>query len=377
MKKQLLAALCLLTGIGAQAQSGREIMYVGTYSVRGSEGIYVFSFDRKTGTMTPVQSVKNDKNPSFLALHPSGRYVYSADEGAENGPAKTGTVSAYSVDKSTGKLTFLNKQSSLGNSPCYVSIDKTGKNAFVANYGGGSMAVLPIQADGKLTASSDSVQDAGSGPNTQRQERPHVHSATISPDNQYVYIADLGTDRLSIVKPDVKTGKVTPASMPYVTVKPGSGPRHLAIHPSGRYAYLVEELTSSVAVFSRDSKTGALTMMQEGVKSLPSNFTTTNYSADIHLDPSGRFLYMSNRGRNALAIFAVGNDGKLTSIGEQATEGKIPRNFLIDPKGDFVFVANQDTDNITIFRRDAKTGLLTYTGKSVSVPAPVCVIMGQ
>jgi 6-phosphogluconolactonase len=377
MKKQVLVAAGLLAGISAYAQSGREMLYVGTYSIRGSDGIYVFSFDRKTGTMTPVQSVKNEKSPSFLAVHPSGRYLYSADEGAENGPAKAGTISAYSVDEATGKLTFLNKQSSVGNSPCYVSIDKTGKTAFVANYGGGSMAVLPIQADGKLSVASDTVQDAGSGPNKERQERAHVHSATISPDNQYVYIADLGIDRLSIVKPNLKTGKVVPASTPYVTVKPGSGPRHLAIHPSGRYAYLVEELTSSVAAFSRDPKTGALTMLQAGVKTLPADFSGSNTSADIHLDPSGKFLYQSNRGRHALAIFAVGNDGTLTRIGEQLTEGKTPRNFLVDPKGEFVFVANQDTDNITIFRRNVKTGLLTYTGKSVRVPAPVCVIMGQ
>ncbi len=224
---------------------------------------------------------------------------------------------------------------------------------------------------------TDSVQDSGTGPNTQRQEKPHVHSAILSPDNRYVYVSDLGTDKLNIFEIDAEASKVKPAQTPYVTVKPGSGPRHFTFHPNGKYAYLVEELTSTVAVFSRDAKTGALTLISDNVKTLPTDFTSQNTSADIHIDPSGKFLYQSNRGYNALAIFAIGNDGKLTKIGDQPTEGKTPRNFLIDPKGEFVFVAHQDSDNITIFKRDQKTGKLTYTGQSVKVPAPVCVIMAS
>ncbi len=358
-------------GITAQAQSAKERMYVGTYSLRGSEGIYVYEFDRKVGTMKPVQAVSNAKSPSFLAIHPSGNYLYSVNEGAD----KLGGVSAYAIDKATGKLQFLNGQSSLGGGPCHISIDQTGKTAFVSNYGGGSLAVLPINADGTLRAPTDSVQDAGTGPNTQRQEHAHVHSATLAPDNRFVYVADLTTDKLNIFDVDAKASTVKPASTPYASVKPGSGPRHFTFHPNGKYAYLVEELTSTVAVFSRNAQTGALTLLDDNVKTLPADFTGQNTSADIHIDPSGKFLYQSNRGANTLAIFAIGTDGKLTKVGDQPTEGKTPRNFLIDPKGDFVFVAHQDSDNITIFKRDQKTGKLTYTGQSVKVPAPVCVLM--
>jgi len=370
---KLVSSILIGLSTVAQAQSAKEIMYVGTYSVRGSEGIYVFEFNRQNGTMQPVQSVSNAKSPSFLALHPSGKYLYSVNEGAD----KLGGVSSYAVDKATGKLQFLNGQSSLGGGPCYISIDQTGKTAFVANYGGGSLTVLPVNADGTLSAPADSVQDVGTGPNAQRQERAHVHSATISPDNRFVYVADLSTDKLNIFDIDTKTSTVKPASTPYASVKPGSGPRHSAFHPNGKYVYLVEELTSSVAVFSRNAKTGALTLIEDTVKTLPADFTGQNTSADIHIDPSGKFLYQSNRGANTLAIFAIGNDGKLTKVGDQSTEGKTPCNFLIDPKGDFIFVANQDTDNITIFKRDQKTGKLTYTGQSVNVPSPVCVIMAS
>ncbi|GAB3507213.1 lactonase family protein [Spirosoma knui] len=363
--------------LSTTAQSRKEIMYIGTYSVRGSEGIYVFEFDRKAGTMQQLQSISGLKSPSFLAIHPSGRFLYSVNEGQTSGPGRAGAVSAYAIDKATGKLNFLNSQSSLGNGPCHISIDQTGKTAFVANYGGGSLAVLPVNADGTLGTPTDSVQNSGTGPNKQRQEKAHVHSATVAPDNRFVYVADLGTDKLHIFEPDLKASKVKPAQTPYVTVKPGSGPRHFTFHPNGKYAYLVEELTSSVAVFSRNAKTGALTVLDDGVQTLPADFTGQNTSADIHIDPSGKFLYQSNRGHNALTIFAIGNDGRLTKVGDQPTEGKTPRNFLIDPKGEYVFVANQDTDNITLFKRDAKTGKLTYTGQSVKVPSPVCVLVAK
>lgn len=379
MNKLIVSAIGMALGFStfSRAQSGKETLYVGTYSVRGSEGIYVFEFDRKAGTMQPVQAVSNAKSPSFLALHPSGNYLYSVNEAAETGPNKAGVVSAYSVDRATGKLRFLSSQSSVGNGPCHVSIDQTGQTAFVSNYGGGNLAVLPIRADGTLGVSTEHIQNTGKGPNTLRQEKPHVHSATLSPDNRFVYVADLGTDKLHSFEVDAKASKIKPAQTPFMTVKPGSGPRHFTFHPNGKYAYLVEELTSSVAIFSRNAQTGGLTLLQDGISTLPAGFSGQNTSADIHIDPSGRFLYQSNRGANTLAVFAIGGDGKLTKVGDQPTQGKTPRNFLIDPKGEFVFVAHQDTDNITIFRRDRQTGKLTYTGQSVKVPAPVCIIMAN
>ena len=370
-----LSLLLTLSSLTANAQSAKEIIYVGTYSLRGSEGIYVFEFDRKAGTLKPLQTVSNNKSPSFLAIHPSKKYLYSVNEAARTGASRAGAVSAYAIDEATGKLTFLNGQSSVGEGPCHISIDQTGKTAFVSNYGGGSLAVLPIKSDGMLDAATDSVKNTGRGPNAKRQEKAHVHSTTVSPDNRFIYVADLGTDKLNIFEPDVKNSTVKPAQTPYVSVTPGSGPRHFTFHPNGKFAYLVEELTSSVAVFSRNAKTGALTLLSDGVKTLPDAFSGENTSADIHIDPSGRFLYQSNRGRNALAMFAIDSNGKLTSLGDEPTMGKTPRNFMIDPKGDFIFVAHQDSDTIAIFKRNQKTGKLTFTGQSVSVPAPVCVVM--
>jgi 6-phosphogluconolactonase len=374
MKRLLvLSLLGVMNCLSALAQ--KEIIYVGTYSVRGSEGIYVYEFDRKAGTMQQIQSVGNSKSPSFLALHPSGNYLYSVNEGSQSGPNNAGAVSAYAIDAKTGKLTFLNAQSSLGSGPCHISIDKTGKTAFVSNYGGGSLAVLPILEDGKLAAASDSVIDVGSGPNKQRQEKPHVHSAILSPSNKTVYVSDLGTDQVNQLRINALTATVESAKPPFVTVKLGSGPRHLTFHPNGQFAYLVEELTSSVAVFRRNTSTDDLSLLQDGIKTLSDGFDGKNTSADIHVDPRGKFLYQSNRGENTLAIFAIDQNGMLTKVGSQPTMGKDPRNFLIDPKGEYLFAANQNSDNIVLFRRDMKTGKLTYSGQTVAVPSPVCVLM--
>jgi 6-phosphogluconolactonase len=366
MNRLLLAFTLLLFALGGFAQ--KEILYVGTYSVRGSQGIYVFEFDRNTGTFTPVQAVSNVKSPSFLAIHPYFGFLYAVNEGAEGG-----SVNAYAIDRRTGKLTFLNQQPSVGRGPCHVSLDRTGRVAFVSNYGEGTMTVLPVRRDGSLGAPSDSVRFSGSGPNAQRQEKPHAHSATVSPDNRFVYVCDLGTDRVYIYQIDAALGKVKPAATPFVSVAPGSGPRHFTFHPNGKFAYLVEELTSTTAVFARDAKTGRLTLLQDRVPTLPADYPGKNTSADIHTDASGQFLYQSNRGLNSLAMFAIAPDGRISMAGAANTEGKTPRNFLVDPKGDFVLVANQDSDTITFFKRDAKTGRLTYTGQSVSVPAPVCL----
>jgi len=371
MKTLFVLATALFTFLAgtAGAQSPKEVIYVGTYSTRGSEGIYVFEFDRANGALRQLQTVSNAKSPSFLAIHPSGKFLYSVNEAAQN----SGGVSAYAIDRKTGKLALINQQSSHGKGPCYISVDDQGKVAFVANYGEGTFTVLPIEASGALGAATDTIRYTGTGPDQQRQDKPHIHSATVSPDNRFVYVADLGTDKLYIYEIDAANKKVKPAQTPYVTVKPGSGPRHLAFYPNGKYAYLVEEMVSSVAAFSRDAKTGNLTLLADNVKTLPADFTGKNTSADIHTDPQGKFLYQSNRGYNALAVLALGADGKPTLVAQQSTEGKTPRNFLVDPKGEYVLAANQDTDDIVVFKMDAKTGKLTPTGTKVSVPSPVCL----
>ncbi|RAJ97785.1 6-phosphogluconolactonase [Larkinella arboricola] len=367
--KKLVLLIALLMSSLAKAQSPKEILYVGTYSTRGSEGIYVLEFDRASGSLKQLQTVSNAKSPSFLAIHPSGKYLYSVNEAAAN----SGGVSSYSIEPKTGKLTMMNQQSSHGRGPCHIAVDQTGKLAFVSNYGGGTFTVLPIQNDGRLGAATDTLKYEGKGAHPQRQDKPHIHSATVSPNNRFVYVCDLGTDKVYIYEFDKTSGKVKPAVTPYASVAPGSGPRHIAIHPTGKYLYLVEEINSSVATFAIDNKTGALTLLQDNVKTLPADFTGNNTSADIHTDPKGKFLYQSNRGYDGLAILSIANDGKVTLVGQQPTEGKTPRNFMIDPKGEYAFAANQDTDNIVVYKLDGKTGRLTPTGTQIKVPAPVCL----
>lgn len=368
--RKLFTIAALLLSVMVHAQSPKEVLYVGTYSTRGSEGVYVLEFDRAAGSLKQLQAVPNAKSPSFLAIHPTGKFLYSVNEAASGSDG----VNSYSIEPKTGKLTLMNQQSSHGRGPCHIAIDQTGKLAFVSNYGAGTFTVLPIQNDGKLGAATDTLKFEGKGPNARRQEKPHIHSATVSPNNRFVYVCDLGTDRVYIYEFDPASGKVKPAATPYASVSPGSGPRHITIHPNGKYLYLAEELTSTVATFALNAKTGALTLIEDNVKTLPADFTgTNNTSADIHTDPKGKFLYQSNRGYNSLAILSIANDGKPTLVGQQSTEGKTPRNFLIDPKGEYAFAANQDTDNIVVYKVDGKTGKLTPTGNPIKVPAPVCL----
>ncbi len=351
----------------ADAQKTKEFIYVGTYSVRGSEGIYVFEFDRIKGSLNQVQTISNLKSPSFLTFSPDGKFLYSVGE------STIGSVGSFSIDSESGMLTFINQQSSEDAGSCHISIDHAGKFAFVSNYGGGSLTILPIERNGSLRAASDIIRHQGSSVNKERQDKPHVHSAYVSPDNRFIIVSDLGTDKIYTYELDRSTGKMKPAVS--VSVTPGAGPRHLVFHPDGKVIYSAEEIFSTVGVLSYEKATGAIKINKDTVRSLPSSFTAYNKSADIHTDPKGKFLYMSNRGMDAIAIFSIQSDKTIKLIGQQETMGKTPRNFLVDPKGEFMFVANQDSDNIVIFRIDQSTGMLTYTGNQVKVPAPVCVQM--
>ncbi|MEZ0542883.1 lactonase family protein [Fibrella arboris] len=366
-----LLAIGMVSGLQAQSPSTTDRLYVGTYSTRGSEGIYIVQLDRRTGALSATGTARNKENPSFLALHPSKKYLYAVNEASSGGAA----ANAYTIDKATGTLQLLNQQGTEGAGPCHISVDKAGKMAFVSAYGGGVFSALPVAADGKLGALVERVQYQGNNPANPRQDAPHAHSATVSPDGKEVYVADLGNDRVYIY--NIGGAKPTANATPFVTVKKGSGPRHMAIHPNGRFAYVVEELTSSVAVFARDPKTGVLTLIKDGIATLPAAFTGNNTSADIHIDATGKFLYQSNRGHNALAVLKIGANGVPTLVGHVPTGGKTPRNFWLDPRGQFVIVANQETDNLVVFRRNASTGMLTATGQELKIPAPVCVISGQ
>ncbi len=352
-------------------------LFVGTYTEGSaangaSKGIYVYRFNAATGDIKPVSTVATD-NPSFLALAPGGRFLYSVNE---TDGAKPGSVSAFSFDPGSGRLTLINKQRSGGDDPCYVSVDAHRKWLMVANYGGGSCSALPIGSDGSLGALTQTLQHSGSGPNKLRQEKAHVHSTIFSPDEKYLLVADLGLDNLSVLRfnPNAAQRPLTPAADSIVTIRPGSGPRHISFYPGKPYVYLINELNGTVDAFHYAQ--GKLTLLQH-ISSHPAGYSGMIGSADIHVAPVGKFLYASNRGdANSLAIYRIDTaTGKLSLKGFQPTLGKTPRNFIIDPTGRWLLVANQNGKNVVIFRIDPQTGLLKATGKQIELPSPVCLKM--
>lgn len=357
----------------APAAGGEYIVYVGTYTRQKSKGIYAYRLDAGTGKMTTIGLVAEVANPSFAAVHPSRRFLYAVSEMAGAGGQKGGAVSAFAIDRATGKLTLLNQASSRGSGPCYVTVDKTGKNVLVANYGSGSVAALPIKEDGSLGEASAFAQHTGSSVNPKRQQGPHAHSINLSPDNRFAIAADLGTDQLLVYRFDATKGSLEANEPAFTKVNPGAGPRHFAFHPNGRFAYVINEIQSTVTAFAWDAARGALRELQT-VSTLPKDFTGDNTTAEVQIHPTGKFLYGSNRGHDSIAVFAIdGEKGTLTPIEHVPTQGKTPRNFAIDPTGSYLIAANQNSDNIVLFRIDRKTGRLTPAGLAFEVGAPVCV----
>jgi 6-phosphogluconolactonase len=377
----LVATLTAAVVFAAPASnSGKYLFYVGTYTNDGgkpteSKGIYAYRYDANTGEVTSLGLAAETTNPSFLAVHPNGKFLYAVNEVSNyNGP-NSGGVSAFSVDRATGKLTFLNEVASRGADPCYITVDQTGKYVLVANYTGGSVAVFPVLADGKLGEASAFVQHTGHGPDPKRQEGPHAHSIDLSLDNRFAYVDDLGLDEVLLYKFDSANGSLTPNDPPFARPDvAGSGPRHFALRPDGKFAYVVSEMKGTVTVFSNDAKTGTLHPFQT-ISTLPKDFTGDIEDAEIEVHPSGRFLYASNRGDgNSIAAFNIDNTrGVLTLFDITSTQGKTPRHFQIDPTGKLLFAENSGSNNIVIFRIDPVTGKLTPTGKVLDVVSPVCV----
>jgi 6-phosphogluconolactonase len=376
---KLIPSLCLVAAAlaclppAAIAQKGEFIAYVGTYTRQNSKGIYAWRFDAATGKLTSIGLVGETSNPSFLAIHPNHRFLYAVNENNTFEGQPGGSVSAFSIDAATGQLKALNQVSTGGPGPCHVSLDKTGKWLFVANYGGGSVAAFPVHDDGSLGKSSTFVQHTGSSVDPQRQRRPYGHSANPSPDGRFVLVADLGLDQVLTYPIDKVKGMAATAN-PIAKIAPGSGPRHMAFHPKGKYAYLASEMAATVTAFSYDSSKGGLKELQT-ISMLPKDFTGTKGAAEIAVDPSGKFLYASNRGSaDSIAVFSIdAAKGTLTSVEYVSTGGKNPRNFAIDPTGAYLFAANQDSASVVVFRIDRKTGKLTPTGDKLDVPFPVCV----
>lgn len=349
------------------AQQKGWLMFVGTYTKQGSKGIYSWRLE-PSGKITPIGLAAETSNPSFLAIHPNGRYLYAANED------DTGTVSSFSIENPAGMLKPINKVSSKGGWPCHVAIDHTGKVAYVANYKNGSVASFMIGKDGSLGEAAASDQHTGSGVDKERQEGPHAHMVAISPDNRFLFVPDLGLDHVMIYHVDTAKGTLVPNSPAFLAVEPGTGPRHMAFSKDGKYVYVLGEMKATVTVFRYDSKTGGGEAIQT-VSMLPGDFKGQKSGAEIFVHPNGKFLYASNRGHDSIALFQIDTaKGTLTADERTPTRGKTPRNFAIDPNGALLFAANQDGNSIAPFRIDPSTGRLSPLGDPIQSTQPVCIV---
>jgi 6-phosphogluconolactonase len=381
--KVLLACtmLFLLASIAsAQKRTSNKpyLVYIGTYTNKtSSKGIYVFLFDPGTGKLAPLGVAVESEDPSFLAVHPSGKYLYAVNETDHFGGQKSGAVSAFSIDSKTGKVTLLNQAATQGAGPCHVSLDKTGKFVLVANYDGGSVAVFPIREDGSFGPAAAFAQHSGSSIDKERQGGPHAHWIGTSPDNRFVLAADLGLDEILDYRFNSGKGTLAPNTPPFAKLDPGAGPRHLAFHPNGKFVYALAEMGSSVTTFAYKASDGSLSPLQtlSTLSVLHKDYSGPKEAAEIAVHPSGKFLYASNRaGIDTISTFSIDPvKGTLQLKNEYPTMGKTPRNFAIDPTGKFLLAANQESNNIVVFRIDSTTGALNPTGEIAEVSAPVCI----
>jgi 6-phosphogluconolactonase len=366
MKKLLYLLMAILPALSANAQQTNYKLVIGTYTAPGkSEGIYVYDFNTTNADFNLLSIEKNVINPSFLALNGDRKFIYAVNEDGTKS-----TVSAFSFDAAKGKLGFLNKQDAHGADPCYIITDD--KNVIISNYTGGSIAVYGKDQSGALSPAKQIIQHTGSSIDSKRQSSAHVHMARFTPDGKYVVVNDLGEDRIYLYAyhPDASDSVLVFKNS--ITVKPGSGPRHIIFSPNGKYAYLIQEMTGAISVFSY--KDAVLSLIQEETM-VAKDFKGENGGADIQLSADGKFLYASNRGTaNTITTFAIGKDGKLLNKGNVSTTGNGPRAFSIDPSGNWVLVGHQLTNDITIFKRNKATGLLTGTGKKINIGAPVCFL---
>jgi 6-phosphogluconolactonase len=364
------AALRFANATENPAAGAGHLAFVGTYTGKtGSKGIYAADFDPASGKLTITGVAAETPSPSWVAVHPSGKFVYAANE---IGPKST--ITAFSLDAKNAKLNPLNQRSALGSDPCYLSFDKTGKFLFAANYSSGNVVVFPILPDGKLGEHTANVKDAGAlGPKKERQEAAHAHWVQVSPDNRYVFVADLGLDAILSYRFDASKGTLTPNDPPSAKLTPGAGPRHVAFSPDGKFVYVVSELNSTVTALSYDASKGTLHELQV-LSTLPDDFVGRNDDAEITVHPDGKWLFASNRGHDTIALFAVNpTDGTLTHTGEFPSGGKEPRHFTIDPTGKYLLAENQNSNTVAVFRIDPSTGALAQVSLTEDIPSPVCV----
>lgn len=361
-----------------EAPTDPDLLYVGTYTEGDrSESIFLVRMVRRSGELFRVGSVNAGPNPSFLAIHANGggRILYAVNELEQYNGRPTGAVSAFAIEPATGALTRLNEQPSGGGAPCFVSVDGRGRFALVANYAGGSVALLPIQANGALGPAAQVVHHTGTGPNAERQEAPHAHCILPDPSNRYALAADLGADRVFVYRLDLGGGSTSLRHIEGgdLRMRPGAGPRHIAFHPALPLVFVANELDSTVATLRFDAERGSLSLLATR-STLPDGWTGTNYPADIHVAASGRTVYVSNRGHNSIAVFSVeASTGALTLDQVVSTEGDWPRNFSLHPSGQWLLVANQRSNSVVVFGLDRETGRLTPTRQRIAIPSPVCL----
>ena len=383
------AAVKPAEGLASSMMGRRRLAYVGTDTkpvdgAANGKGIYLFEMNARTGELLLLKLAAETTSPSWLTFHPSRQYLYAINE-VSDFEGNSGSVSAFAIDRANGDLRFLNTVSSQGTGPAYLSVDATGKYAFVANYFGGSIAVLPILPNGFLGPAVCVHRDNGAVGNAHAtsappgsfaisgHDAPHAHMIFPDPKNRFVLQTDLGQDRIYIYKFDANTGKLTPAGTPFVSLPSGDGPRHFAFHPNGRWMYSIQEEASTVELFLYDSGAGTL-KRQEAVSTLPAGYTGTNFTSEIMMSQDGRFLYAANRLHNSIAVFAIAGNGRLDHIDDTWTRGDYPSQFNLDPDGNFLYACNQRSDQITAFRIDRKTGLLTFTGQYTPVGTPLCIV---
>lgn len=357
------------------AAKNQYIAFIGTYTTKtNSKGIYAYRFDAAKGQLTPIGVAAETTDPSFLAIHPNGQYLYAVNEIGNFNGETSGAVSSFAIDAKAGTLKFLNQVPTRGAGPCYVSLDKTGSYVLVANYDSGSIASLPVHSDGSLGTASGFVQHSGSGPDKSRQEGPHAHWIGTSPDNRFALAVDLGLDQVIVYGFDSSSGVFTPMLSGFAKLSPGSGPRHLAFSPNSKFAYVVSEMASTVTVFAYHPKDGTFSAPLQALSTLPAGYTGPKEAAEIAIHPSGKYIYTSNRGHDSIAVFAIDKKkGTLRPLGHVLTGGKTPRHFAIDPTGNFLLAENQDSNNVVVFHIDQASGGLTPTGQTIEVPSPVCI----
>lgn len=353
--------------------NGDYLLFVGTYTAKESKGIYAYRSSAGSKGLIPLGLIVETPNPSFLAIDPTGRFLYAVNELEKYKGEASGSITAFTINTKSGKLSLLNQVASRGTDPCYVSLDHSGRYVLVANYGSGSVATFPVLKDGSLGDATSFVQHSGSGPDRERQEGPHAHWIGVTPDNHFVMTVDLGADDVLVYRLNEKNGSLSANDPAFVKLEPGSGPRHLDFSPNGKFAYVISELQSKITVFSYDAQRGGLHPLQS-IATVLKDFSGTNNPAEIRIHPNGKLLFASNRGHNSIAVFSIDQKrGTLTPIGHFSTHGKKPRNFEIDPSGSQIFVANQETGNIVIFDIDESTGKLTFTGQVLHIDSPVCL----